>query len=150
MTVADLIGTRVDVYSIRSDATVHDAARYLREREVRAVGVLDADDALIGVVSQSDISDKVAAENKCPAWMRVSEIMSTRLVTVAPDRPLADCLRLMEQNGIYHLLVLDEGAGGGRYRGMLSVTDILTVIASDEKSRADMLEAFLFERTQSS
>jgi predicted transcriptional regulator len=149
MTVADLIGSRVDVYSIRSDATVHDAARYLREREVRAVGVLDADDALIGVVSQSDISDKVAAENKCPAWMRVSEIMSTRLVTVTPDRPLADCLRLMEQNGIYHLLVRDEGPGG-RYRGMLSVTDILTVIASDEKSRADMLEAFLFERTQSS
>jgi len=149
MTVADLIGSRVDVYSIRSDTTVHDAARYLREREVRAVGVLDADDALLGVVSQSDISDKVAAENKCPAWMRVSEIMSTRLVTVTPDRPLADCLRLMEQNGIYHLLVVDEGSGG-RYRGMLSVTDILTVIASDEKSRADMLEAFLFERTQSS
>src|SRR5689334_5869289 len=129
MTVADLIGSRVEVYSIRSDATVHDAARYLREREVRAVGVLDADDALIGVVSQSDISDKVAAENKCPAWMRVGEIMSTRLVTVTPDRPVADCLRLMEQNGIYHLLVVDEGAGGGRrYRGMLSVTDILTVI----------------------
>ena len=30
---------------------------------------------------------------------------------------------------------------------MLSVTDLLTVIASDEKSRADTLEAFLFERT---
>jgi CBS domain-containing protein len=136
----------VDVYSIRSDATVHDAARYLRERQVRAAGVLDADGALTGVVSQSDISDKVAAENKCPAWMRVSEIMSTRLVTVTPERPLADCLRLMEQNGMYHLLVVD---GERRYRGMLSVTDILTVIASDEKSRADMLEAFLFERTQS-
>jgi hypothetical protein len=29
---------------------------------------------------------------------------------------------------------------------MLSVTDLLSVIASDEKARADMLEAFLFER----
>jgi hypothetical protein len=37
--------------------------------------------------------------------------------------------------------------GEARYRGMLSVTDLLQVIASDEKSRADMLEAFLFERT---
>jgi len=30
---------------------------------------------------------------------------------------------------------------------MLSVSDLLRVIASDEKARADMLEAFLFERT---
>jgi CBS domain-containing protein len=144
MTVRDLIGGRTDVYSIRDDTTVHDAARYLRDRQMRSVGVIDARGGLVGVVSQSDISDKVAAENKCPAWMRVSEIMSTGLITVTPDDALNDCLRLMEQNGIYHLLVVD---GQSRYRGMLSVTDLLTVIASDEKARADMLEAFLFERT---
>jgi predicted transcriptional regulator len=143
MTVLDLIGSRSDVYSVRDDATVHDTARYLRERQVRSVGVLDANNRLVGVVSQSDISDKVAAENKCPAWMRVAEIMSTGLVIVTPDRALHDCLRLMEQNGIYHLLVVDDA---GTYRGMLSVTDMVTVIASDEKARADMLEAFLFER----
>jgi CBS domain-containing protein len=144
MTVLDLIGARSDVYSIREDLTVHAAAQYLRERQVRAVGVTDEHGRLVGVVSQSDISDKVAAENKCPAWMRVSEIMSTGLVTVTPDRLLYDCLRLMEQNGIFHLLVVDTN---GRYRGMLSVTDLVTVIASDEKARADMLEAFVFERT---
>jgi hypothetical protein len=43
-----------------------------------------------------------------------------------------------------HLLVVDAT---GSYRGMLSVTDMVTVIASDEKARADMLEAFVFERT---
>ena len=144
MTVLDLIGSRSDVYSIRDDATVHDAARYLREKQVRSAGVLDASGRLVGVISQSDVSDKVAAENKCPAWMRVAEVMSTGLVAVTPERPVADCLRLMEQNGIYHLLVVDVE---GKYRGMLSVTDLLRVIASDEKARADMLEAFLFERT---
>ena len=143
MKVLDLIGSRSEVFSIRDDATVLQAAEYLRERQVRSVGVLDAVGTLVGVVSQSDISDKVAAENKCPAWTRVNEIMSTALVTVTPDRPLDECLRLMEQNGIYHLLVLDPS---GSYRGMLSVTDLLRVIASDEKARADMLEAFLFDR----
>jgi CBS domain-containing protein len=143
MTVLDLIRARADVYSIHEAMTVHDAARYLRDRQVRSVGVVDAAGELVGVVSQSDISDKVAAENKCPAWMRVSEIMSTGLVTVTPDRALHDCLRLMEQNGIYHLLVVDPA---GIYRGMVSVTDLVTVIASDEKARADMLEAFVFER----
>ena len=143
MKVLDLIGARSEIYSIRDEATVHEAAQYLRDRQVRSVGVLDAAGTLVGVVSQSDISDKVAAENKCPAWMRVSEIMSTGLVSVTPDRPLDECLRLMEQNGIYHLLVVDQS---GQYRGMLSVSDLLKVIALDEKARADMLEAFLFER----
>ena len=143
MTVMDLIGSRSDVFSVRDDVTVHEAARYLRDRQVRSVGVLDASHPLVGVVSQSDISDKVAAENKCPAWMRVGEIMSTELVTVTADRSLHDCLRLMEANAIYHLLVLDDR---GTYRGMLSVSDLLKVIASDEKARADMLELLVFER----
>jgi CBS domain-containing protein len=147
MTVLDLIAARDEIYVLKEDATVHEAARYLRDRQVRAVGVVAADGRLAGVVSQSDISDKVAAENKCPAWMRVSEIMSTGLVTVAPDRPVADCLRLMEQHGFYHLLVVEAD---GSYRGMVSMRDLLAVIASNEKSRADMLEAFAFDRTTAS
>ena len=143
MTVGDLIGARSEVYSIDETMTVHDAARYLRDRKIRSVGVLDAGGRLAGVVSQSDISNKVAAENKCPAWMRVSEIMTTDLVTVTTDRTIDDCLQLMEQHGFYHLLAVD---GSRAFRGMLSVTDLLSVIASDQKSRADMLEAFMFER----
>ena len=65
-------------------------------QQVRAVGVCDKHGVLLGVVSQSDVSDKVAAENKCPAWMRVSEIMTRQLVSATPDTSLEDCLRLME------------------------------------------------------
>ena len=141
MKVAELISGRKNIYSITAETTVHDAARYLRERQVRAVGVLDGTGKLVGVISQSDISDKVAAENKCPAWMRVGEVMTTDLITVSPEMPFEDCLRLMEKHGIYHLLVVDEK---GAYRGMLSVSDLLQLIASDQKARADMLEAFIF------
>src|SRR5512132_706319 len=125
MKVLDLIGSRTEVYSISSDTTVHDAARYVRERQIRAVGVLDANGRLVGCVSQSDISDKVAAENKCPAWMRVTEVMSTNLVLTTPETPLDECLRMMDEHGIFHLLVLDEKQ---RYRGMISVADLLRVI----------------------
>jgi CBS domain-containing protein len=141
MKVADLIGSRKQVYSITEETTVDAAARFLREKQVRSVGVLDAAGRLAGVVSQSDISSKVAAENKCPAWTRVSEIMTKELITVPPEMPLDECLRLMEKHGIFHLLVVDECAS---YQGMLSVTDLLQVIASDQKARADMLEAFAF------
>lgn len=141
MKVADLIASRREVYSISEDTTVHDTARYLRERQVRAVGVCDRQGVLVGVVSHSDVSDKVAAENKCPAWMRVSEIMTRELITATPETSIEDCLRLMEQHGIFHLVVLDGSKG---YRGMISVTDLLQLFASDQKARADMLEALIF------
>ena len=143
MNVADLIESRTEVFSVTDTATVHDAARYLRERQLRAVGVLDAQGKLLGVVSQSDISDKVAAENKCPAWMRIPEIMSTRLVTVAPETSLDECLHLMDRHGIFHLAVVDPQGG---YRGLISVQDLLKVIASDQRARADMLEAYIFPK----
>lgn len=141
MKVADLIGSRKEVFSIAETKSVLDAAKYLREKQVRSAGVVDSNGKLIGVVSQSDISDKVAAENKCPGWSNVTEIMSRDLVTVTPEVSFDDCLRLMEQNGVYHLLILGEG---NKYLGMLSVSDLLKVMASSEKARADMLESYVF------
>ena len=49
----------------------------------------------------------------------------------------------MEKFGIYHLLVVDENE---RFHGMISVTDLLSVIASDEKARADLLEDLIFPK----
>jgi predicted transcriptional regulator len=141
MRVSDLIGSRKEVFSIPDTFTVLEAAKYLCEKQVRSVAILDAAGNLAGVVSQSDISDKVAAENKCPSWMKVSEIMSTSLLTVSPEASFEESLRLMEQNGVYHLLIVGEGK---RYLGMLSVSDLLQVMASDAKARADLLESYIY------
>ena len=141
MTIKDFIESRKDVYFIADDLTVHEAACYLREKQIRSVGVCDRQGRLLGVVSQSEISNKVAAENKCPAWMRVSEIMTSELTVVPPDTTLDECVRLMEKHGFFHLPVVDSQ---GQYCGMISVRDILTVIALDERARADMLESFMF------
>ena len=142
VTVADLIGVRSEVYAIHDDFSVEQAARYLRDMHVRAVGVLDEHDDLVGVVSQSDISDKVAAENKCPAWLRVGDIMTRDVLTVSLDESIDECLRMMDEHGVYHLVVI----AGGLFRGMISVADLLRVAAQDHKSRADLLEAFIVER----
>lgn len=141
MRVGDLIGSRKEIYTVPEEASVHEVAQYLRAKQVRTVGVLGATGKLTGVISQSDISDKVAAENKCPAWMKAADIMTRELVTVTAEKTLDECLLLMEQNGIFHLIVLNQL---GEFRGMLSVKDILRVVASDEKARADLLEAFIF------
>ncbi len=141
MKVSDLVGSRQDIYAMSEEISVLEAAQYLREKGVRSAGVVNAQGKLVGVVSQSDISDKVAAENKCPAWIKVSEIMTRMLITVTPEMAFDDCLQLMEQHKIYHLLIMDESRG---YRGMLSVSDFLRVMASDQKARADLLESYLF------
>jgi CBS domain-containing protein len=141
MRVSDLIGSRKEVYFITEETSVMQAAQYLREKQVRSVGVVDGAGKLTGVISQSDISDKVAAENRNPESMRVNEIMTRNLLTVTPEMSFEDSLRAMEQNGVYHLLVLD---GENRYQGMLSVSDLLKVMAAHNKERADMLESYMF------
>jgi CBS domain-containing protein len=141
MQVADVVRSRKEVFSVQADATVHDVARYLRDRRVRTVGVLDGSGKLVGVISQADISDRVAAENKCPAWMRVSEVMTKDLVTVSPEIVIEECLVLMEKHRIFHLVVADNNE---KFLGMISVKDLLWVIATDHKERADLMESFVF------
>ncbi len=141
MKVSDLIGSRKEIFSITEETSVMQAAQYLREKQVRSVGVVDAAGKLTGVISQSDISDKVAAENQSPQSMKVSEIMSRNLLTVTPEMTFEDSLRAMEKNGVYHLVILDAQ---NSYQGMLSVSDLLKVMAADNKERADMLESYMF------
>jgi CBS domain-containing protein len=143
MTVSTLTESRGEVFSIAESTTVHAAARYLREKQVRAVAVLNGQGEVVGVVSQSDISDKVAAENKYPEQVRAWEIMSTRLISVSPQEPIEKCFELMDKYGIYHLLVI---AGDGAYRGMISIQDLLKIIAFQNKALADSLEDYIVGR----
>ena len=64
-----------------------------------------------------------------------------KLLTVTPKMTFDESLRLMEQNGVYRLVVLEDHNG---FRGMLSVSDLLKAMVSDEKARADMLESYVF------
>jgi len=50
MKVADLIGSRKEVFSIIEETSVHQAAQYLREKQVRSVGVVDGSGKVIGVI----------------------------------------------------------------------------------------------------
>ena len=67
-TVHDIIKDRNEVYCISNQMTAAEAARYLKDRGIRATGVCDLSGKIVGVVSQSDISDKVAAENPGTPW----------------------------------------------------------------------------------
>lgn len=141
MKVSDLIGSRREVFAISEDASVLEAAQYLYEKQVRAAGVVDALGKVVGVIAHSDIADKVVRKNQCPAWVKVGEIMTRTLFTVRPQTHFEVGMQLMEQQGIHHLIIVDDN---NEFLGMLSVNDLLKAMVSDERERADVLESYVF------
>jgi predicted transcriptional regulator len=141
MKVSDLIGSRREIFAVLEDASVLEAAQYLYEKQIRAAGVVNRLGQLAGVIAQSDISDKVAAKNLCPAWVKVSDIMSTRLFRVTPHMHFEEGMKLMEQEGVHHLVIVEEN---GEFHGMLSINDLLKAMVWDEKERADVLESYVY------
>src|SRR5215510_14962972 len=114
-TVHDIIKDRKEVYCISNQTTVAEAARFLKDRGIRATGVCNLSGKIVGVVSQSDISDKVVAENYRPSEVSVLAIASTELIKVTPETDISTAMQIMQENKVYHLIVEDEV---GKFSGM--------------------------------
>jgi CBS domain-containing protein len=65
------------------------------------------------------------------------EVMSRRVITVAPDMDLAEAARTMQQNGVHRLLVVAEGAAPG----MITTTDLLRVLAEPSAGTTEVAAA---------
>jgi|SRR5579862_2541243 len=142
-TVSDVVRNRKEVYCISNQATVAEAARYLSERRIRATGVCNLSGKIVGVVSQSDISDKVVAENYRPSEVKVQAIASNNVIKIFPEARCRDAARLMNEKNIYHLVVEDETGG---FLGMISLRDCTMMDAQDEKERAELYKSYAFPR----
>ena len=142
-TVRDVISNRKEIYSISNQATVAEAARYLKDRHIRAAGVCNLSGKVIGVISQSDISDKVVAENYRPSDVMVQAVSSQNLVKIGAECCCEEAAQIMNENGIYHLVV--ENADG-KFLGMISLRDCTMVRAEEESERAEMLKDYAFPR----
>jgi len=142
-TVRDTIKDRKQIYCISNQASVAEAARYLKDRAIRAAGVCNLSGKIIGVISQSDISDKVVAENYRPAEVTVASVATPDIVKISLDTLCEDALQTMHQRGIYHLAVEDDE---GTFMGMISLRDCITLKVEEEHERAEMLADYAFPR----
>jgi CBS domain-containing protein len=140
-TVHDIIKHRKEVYCISNQMTAAEAARYLKDRGIRATGVCDSSGKILGVVSQSDISDKVVAENFRPSEVSVLSIASANLIKVATEAEISQAMLIMQEKRVYHLIVEDAG---GKFLGMVSMRDCFAMRAEEEKERAEMLKDYAF------
>jgi len=76
---------------------------------------------VIGVITDRDITCRVVATGKSPNQTSVRDAMSRPPVTVMPDMSLEECCRIMEQNQIRRVPVVDQT---GRCCGIVSQADI--------------------------
>ncbi|HEX7254847.1 MAG TPA: CBS domain-containing protein [Gaiellaceae bacterium] len=106
--------------TVGSDATVVEAARTMRDEDVGLVPVVEGD-RLVGTVTDRDIAIRVIAEERDPTSTKVAEVASTELVTIDPEQPLDEALRLMAQHQVRRLPVVEED---GRLVGIVAQADV--------------------------
>lgn len=138
--VRDLIGKRDRIYSVDAEDTTDIAALKLKNFRVRTTGVRSQGE-IVGVVGQSDFSNKVVAMGRIPRELKVKDVMTTELRTVELDSSFYECLDLMGGNNISHLIILDKD---GKYYGMLSLKDLKERLLEELKYRLDLTQEYAF------
>jgi len=112
------------VLVVDPDSTVSYALTLMRRRNVHSVVVNITDDNLtFGIITSTDIRDKIIATDRNPTEVSVREIMTAPVITARPDWTLKDCSMRMQAHNIHHMPVADED---GELIGLISVTDIFT------------------------
>lgn len=102
------------------ETSLRGAAKLMSEMDCGEIPVLDDSGRPVGVVTDRDIACRGVAEAK-PADTAVREVMSSPVVTIAPDATLEECCEVLEQNQIRRVPVVD---GDGKCCGMVSQADI--------------------------
>ncbi len=106
------------VLSVKPEASVTDAAKFMLENKVGALLVYDGRKYL-GIVTAVDLSHKVLARELDPAQTNIASIMSRPLVTLDRAKTMMDAYRCMHQNNIRHLAITDNK----KMVGILSIKD---------------------------
>jgi CBS domain-containing protein len=105
---------------------VRELARQMAAAGVGSVVIVGEDGAPTGIVTDRDLRAKVVAEGRDPAATAAADVMSSPLVTVAPEAYAFEALLEMTRRGIHHLVVLEAG----RLIGVVSSHDFLRVQAT--------------------
>jgi len=126
MTLYEILKTKgSEVFTIRPDATLEEAAHELVRRNVGCLVVcvreLEAGERLVGILSERDILRFCVAGKGPLAAHAVSEIMTTEVLTGSPQNSVEATMGLMTTNRVRHLPVLVEG----RLIGLVSIGDVV-------------------------
>jgi len=111
---------KTDPITIDANESVLRAAQRMRERHAGNVLVLINGEAK-GILTERDILNRIAADDLLPSSIPVRKIMSSPMITVNADTPLAEAVKLMAKHRIRTLFVTD----GGKPLGLLNMRSIV-------------------------
>lgn len=104
--------------SVRPDALLVDVQTLFDERDISAVPIVDAQGALCGIISTTDLLRIARIEMESPralarVWPpphKVGDVMRREVVTIDEDAPLRDAATKMVEHRIHRLIVTRKGA----------------------------------------
>jgi len=105
------------------DTTLQRVAELMVENDCGEIPVVENAASMrpVGVVTDRDITCRAVAKGLNPLTLTASDCMTTPAVTVTPDTSLDECCRVLEENQIRRVPVVDEN---GSCCGIVALADI--------------------------
>ncbi|MGV0794603.1 CBS domain-containing protein [Mycolicibacterium sp. XJ1819] len=139
MRIADVLRNKgSSVATITPETSV---AGLLTELSVHNIGamVVVSPDGLIGIVSERDVVRAVHRRGAELLTQPVSEIMTTLIATCSPEDSVDSLTRLMTENRVRHVPVME----GGRLVGIVSIGDVVKTRMEELEAQQEHLEAYI-------
>lgn len=114
------------VIVVEQEDTVAHALTIMRRRNIHSVVVAPLKPGEpYGIITTTDVRDKVAAQERDPRSLKCKDIMSSPVVMARPDWTIKQCSIRMSELKVHHLPVADDF---GQLIGMVSATDIFLAV----------------------
>lgn len=126
------------VISIEPESSVLDAIKLMAEKGIGSLVVMQ-DGALKGIVTERDYARKVIIKGRASESTPVSDIMTAKVMTTAPETTVDKCMALMTEKKCRHLPVVEEG----NVVAMISIGDLVQAIINDQQEEIQHLEQYI-------
>ena len=138
--VAQILKSKADqtVYTIAPTASVFDAVKMMADRNIGALVVMEGE-KIVGIISERDYARKIVLMARSSKDTPVRNIMTSSAMYVSPVQRSEECMALMTENRVRHLLVIDSG----KLIGVVSIGDLVKDIISEQKFIIQQLEHYI-------
>jgi predicted transcriptional regulator len=129
-------------FKINEEQPLKEAITRFTVFNVGCLAVTDKNDTLVGVLSQRDYINKVAAQKKTYENLKVKDICTygNNVIVAKKDDSLESCMNKMSFKNIHHLLIVDEK--NPKFIGMISMKDVINDIMKDKQETITRLTDF--------